>query len=112
MKCLIRTILRGDLVKPGEIIDLTDEECSRDIVRANFAAVDSSTPSAPKGAEDTLSPQSTRGNAKTLVAGLTREQAIMKLRQAGVACKGNATNADIATLYNTTFANIAEATRK
>jgi hypothetical protein len=33
----------------------------------------------------------------------------MKLNQAGVGAKGNASNASLVELYNQTFANIAEA---
>ena len=104
MRCLYRTILRGDVVKPGQVLDLTDAECKADVVKKFFVKADGSAAtgdSSPAAAD--------QGKAGTLVAGLTRDQVIMKLNQAGVGAKGNASNASLVELYNQTFANIAEA---
>jgi hypothetical protein len=105
MKCLYRTILRGDVVKPGQVLDLTDAECKTDVVKKFFVKADGS-------ASGDSSPAAGQTKAGTVVAGLTRDQVIMKLNQAGVGAKGNASNAALAELYNQTFANVAEATAK
>ena len=112
MKCLFRSVLRGDVVKPGRVLDLTEDECRMDVVKRFFVKVD--------GAEGAKSPSaaaiskaSTKGAAKKpVVAGLTRDQAVMKLSQAGVKVKNDVSNGVLAEMYNTTFANAAEATSK
>lgn len=108
MRCLFRTILRGDVVKPGQILDLTDAECKTDVVKKFFVKAEGS--AASGGASPVAAETPTK--AGTLVAGLTRDQVIMKLNQAGVGAKGNASNAALIELYSNTFANAAEAAAK
>lgn len=96
MKCLFKSVLRGDIVKPGQILDLTKEECRMDVVKKFFEAVES----APAG-------EKSSAGAPVLVAGLTREQTILKLQQIGVAVKGNLSNKSLVELYNQTFSAIS-----
>lgn len=106
MKCLYKSIVRGDIVKPGDVLDLTKEEADTDVVKKFFVPVEE-TSAAGKTAVEAPSPAPA---GKGLVAGLTRDQAIMKLQQAGVKVKGNISNQALIDLYNQTFANLAEAT--
>lgn len=101
MKCLFKSVLRGDVVKPGQILDLTKEECRMDVVKKSFEAVES----APAG-------EKSSAGAPVLVAGLTREQTIMKLQQNGVTVKGNLSNKSLVDLYNQTFSTISEVADK
>lgn len=101
MKCLFKSVLRGDVVKPGQILDLTKEECRMDVVKKSFEAVES----APAG-------EKSSAGAPVLVAGLTREQAMLKLQQNGVPVKGNLSNKALVELYNQAFANISEVADK
>ena len=101
MKCLFKSVLRGDVVKPGQILDLTKEECRMDVVKKSFEAVES----APAG-------EKSSAGAPILVAGLTREQAMLKLQQNGVLVKGNLSNKALVELYNQTFSNISEVADK
>lgn len=107
MKCLFKSVLRGDIVKPGQILDLTDEECKMDVVKSFFVKADGEVAEKPAAVPVPAAPASAG-----VVAGLTRDQAIMKLSQAGVKVKGNISNAALAQIYNQTFANAAEATAK
>lgn len=101
MKCLFKSVLRGDVVKPGQILDLTKEECRMDVVKKSFVAVES----APAG-------EKSSAGAPVLVAGLTREQAMLKLQQNGVTVKGNLSNKSLVDLYNQTFSTISEVADK
>ena len=101
MKCLFKSVLRGDVVKPGQILDLTKEECKMDVVKKSFEAVES----APAG-------EKSSAGAPVLVAGLTREQAMLKLQQNGVPVKGNLSNNALVGLYNQAFSNLSEVADK
>jgi len=107
MKCLFKSVLRGDIVKPGTILDLTDAECKMDVVKAFFVKADGSAADEKSVAVPVAAPASAG-----VVAGLTRDQAIMKLSQAGVKVKGNISNDKLVAIYEQTFANAAEATAK
>lgn len=113
MKCLYASMLRGDVVKPGQVVDIDDREAGMDVVKAFFVKVEGDggggsavpPPASGKGAtEAAAKPQG--------LAGLTRDQAIMKLAQAGVKVKGRTDDATLAEIYAQTFANVAEATAK
>jgi len=107
MKCLYRSVLRGDVVKPGQVLDLTADECRMDVAKRFFVKAEGAEAAEPASAPARPAAPKRDGG---VVAGLTREQAIMKLAQAGVKVKGNASNAALAAMYDTTFANAAEAT--
>jgi len=104
MKCLFKSIVRGDIVKPGQILDLTEEECKADVIKGFFVKVEGGE------AAEAAAPAPVTKQAYGVVAGLTRDQAVMKLTQAGVKVKGNISNANLVALYEQTFANAAEAT--
>lgn len=103
MRCNFKTILRGDIVKPGTVLDLTKEECAMDVVKKSFTKVAGGAGAKAPGAADG------HGKDAIVVAGLTRAQAILKLQEAG-AKVGNISNKMLAELYNQTFSNLAEAT--
>lgn len=108
MKCLFKSVLRGEIVKVGQVIDLNDAELKTDVVKKFFVKVDDGT-----GADSVAAPVAVQpAKSTTVVAGLTRDQAILKLQQNGVSVKGNVSNKALIDLYNTTFANAAEATSK
>ncbi len=102
VKCLFKSIVRGDVVKRGQVLDLTPEECKADVIRSSFVKVEGGEAEAPAAPAPVA-------RADGLVAGLTRDQAIMKLTQSGAKVKGNISNRALAELYNQTFANAAEA---
>ena len=105
MKCLYKSVLRGDIVKAGAILDLTDEEMKLDVVKTYFVKVEDATAADEKAA---VASPSRAPSEKAVVAGLTREQAIMKLNEAGAKVKGNISNSNLIAIYNQTFANVAE----
>lgn len=105
-KCLFKSIVRGDLVKPGEVLDLTKEECALDVVKQYFVPVDEAPAAETRKSAAGAVPAPA---GKAVVAGLTRDQAIMKLQQSGARIKANITNSALAALYEQTFANAAEA---
>jgi len=107
MICLYRSILRGDIVKPGQVLDLSEDECKTDVVKRFFKAAEDAAPADKAGAAS-----APKAASSGTIAGLTRDQAVAKLRQAGAKIKGNISNQDLAVLYNQTFANIAEAANK
>ena len=104
MKCLFKSVLRGDIVKAGQVLDLTADECKMDVVKNFFVKVEGTEAAKPASVPVPAAPKGETG----MFAGLTREQAIMKLTQAGAKVKGNISNRDLVAIYNTTFANIAE----
>ena len=104
MKCLFKSVLRGDIVKPGQVLDLTDAECEMDVVKAFFVKADGAVTEKTVAVPAPAAPASAG-----VVAGLTRDQAIMKLSQAGVKVKGNISNDKLVAIYEQTFANAAEA---
>ena len=111
MKCLFNSMLRGEVVKRGAILDLTTAEAELDVVKRFFVKVEDAggetpAPDTPPAPERKPAAAKASGSA---VAGLTRDQAIMKLAQAGVRVKANITPDALENLYNQTFANIAEA---
>ena len=101
MKCLFKSVLRGDIVKPGQILDLTKEECRMDVVKKYFVAV-----------EGASAGEKSSAGAPILVARLTREQTILKLQRIGVAVKGNLSNKSLVELYNQTFSATSEVADK
>lgn len=102
MQCTRNVVYRGDAVRAGMVLDIADAEVNTTIVQSHFRCVaPASNPPASQEQED-------KKPSRSLVAGLTREQAIMKLQQAGVKVKGNVSNAELVNVYNTTFANISE----
>lgn len=105
MRCNFKSILRGDVVKPGQVLDLTPDECRLDVVKQAFTKVGNGkaggkTPAADNDKKDAV-----------VVAGLTREQAILKVQETGALVKGNISNKALIEFYNQIFANAAEATK-
>lgn len=75
MVCTSACVFRGDVVRKGAVLEVTEAEMEEYPARTSFAP-------AMDGGEGRAAPPS-RGDGG-LVAGLTREQAVMKLYQAGV----------------------------
>lgn len=109
MKCLYPTIFRGDVVKRGAILTVTDAEAEMDVVKRNFVKVDGG--AAPVSAGAASAPAADPAPVG-FVAGLTRDQAVMKLRQNGVRVNGRLSDENLKKLYETTFATVSEAADK
>lgn len=102
MRCNFKTILRGDVVKPGTVLDLTAEECALDVIKKSFTHVGNGTGAKAPAAADSAAKDA------VVVAGLTREQAIIKLQHSGAKFKANISNKALAALYEQTFSNVGE----
>ncbi len=109
MKCVIASYLHGDVVKVGQTVEIDDAEAGTSRIKRSFVAVDGEASASARAAAAGPAP-SRPGHA--VVAGLTRDQAVAKLRQAGARFSGNITNEKLVALYETTFANVAEATNR
>lgn len=106
MECRTNSIFRGDVVRRGALVDMTPEEAASDFAKANFSAVEDEGPAQPPA------PSPYSDMRQSAVAGLTREQAIAKLRASGASVRGNISNAALKELYNNTFATVTEATAR
>lgn len=89
MRCVSRCQFKGDIVKVGDIVDIDEETLNKEPL-AKSAFVEAN-PSAEKSAG---------GEPKILVAGLTREQTILKLKSMMVAVPPDASDEDLAKIFN------------
>lgn len=96
MRCTYRSVLRGDIVKVGQVLNLTEAECELDVVKRFFVPVDATTPGA--------NASGVTSSKQIIVAGLTREEAIMKLQQAGQRVSERISDAKLAERYEDVFA--------
>jgi hypothetical protein len=107
IKCVYRCIVNGDIVKPDKVLDVAAELAKNEPYKSSFVALDASPAHAGAGDDDLV-----QGNAavtnEMLVAGLTRDQAIAKLRAAKVNVPGNISNQKLIDRYNETFSTDAE----
>ena len=100
MRCAYKSMLRGDVVKVGTVLDLTPAECELDVVKAFFTKVDEDVPAVNPAAGVGASPV----QPKTIVvAGLTREEAVMKLQQAGQRVAANISDKRLAERFEEFF---------
>ena len=89
MKCVSRCQFKGDIVRVGDIVDMDDETLKDEpLAKSAFVKAD---PPAEKSAG---------GAPKIIVAGLTREQTILKLQSMKVSVPKNATDDDLAKIFN------------
>lgn len=103
MECRYRCMVAGDLVKPGKVLEVSEADAAKEPFRSSFVAL----PSAP--AVPAAGAVSGTGAAKTLlVAGLTREEAIQKLRAAKVSVPSNISDARLVERYDETFAAVGQ----
>lgn len=86
MRCISRCQWKGDIVHVGEEVDMDKSDLSAPLAKSAFVPV--ATPAKAKGAKP-----------KVLVAGLTREQTVLKLRTAGVDFEADADDATLAKIY-------------
>lgn len=96
MRCIYRTMLRGDIVKVGQVLDLTEAECNLGRVKQFFVPVDATTPEV-NASGVAVNPK------QTVVAGLTREEAIIKLQQAGQRVNDRISDKRLAERFEETF---------
>lgn len=90
MRCVSRCQFKGDIVKVGDIVDMDDETLKNEpLAKSAFVKAD---PSAEKSAGE---------SRKTIVAGLTREQTILKLKSMKIAVPADASDEDLAKIFNT-----------
>ena len=112
MKCTYRCIANGDLVKPGTIIDVPKELVKTAPYSSSFEALEKATDSSSsrKGEESSDLPEGASGNVSDpiVVAGLTRDQAIAKLRAAKVNVPSNISNPKLVERYEETFSGKPE----
>lgn len=102
IKCIYRCIVNGDIVKPDKVLDVDAELAKCEPYKSSFVALDASPAPAGAGKGDAA------GTDETLVAGLTRDQAIAKLRAAKVNVPGNISDPKLIERYNETFSTDAE----
>jgi len=102
MECRYRCMVDGDLVKPGKVLDVSPEAAAAEPFKSSFAAL----PAAP--AVPAAEAARETGAAKKLVAGLTREEAIQKLRAAKVSVPSNISDARLVERYDETFAAVGQ----
>lgn len=86
--CKQSTIVRGDLVRAGKKVSISDGELSPELLARAFEPV------VEQAEKD-----------DGLVCGLTREQAVIKLRQAGVRCSNRMSLDDIRSRFEDTFSS-------
>ncbi len=110
-KCLKKSIYRGEIVSPGKIIDIDEKDRDCDLVKYNFVLLDKDASEAPPS-KTALRDAKKKTKSKILVAGLTREQVIMKLRELGTTIGYNASDEQLVELYNTSSDNIGDVARK
>lgn len=101
MRCLYKSMLRGDIVKVGQVLDLTDEECSMGVVKRFFVKVEDSAAGSKDPAAGSVPAES--GAKDIVVAGLTRDEAILKLQQAGQRVAFNISDKRLAERFNECF---------
>lgn len=89
MRCISRCQFKGDIVRIGDIVDMDEKTLANEpLAKSAFVKADPS-------AED-----SAGGAPKIIVAGLTREQAVLKLKSMKVTVPPDATDDDIAKIFN------------
>lgn len=94
MVCISSCIFRGDTVRKGAVLEVSEEEMKEYPARTSFA------PAMGGGAESSAPSARTEPQ---LVAGLTREQAVMKLYQAGVSVPERISIAKLRERFEETF---------
>lgn len=94
MVCISSCVFRGDVVRKGAVVDATEAEMKEYPARTSFA------PAMDGDAADAA--PSVRSEDR-LVAGLTREQAVMKLYQAGVSVPERISMAKLRERFEETF---------
>ncbi len=107
MICTYRCIVNGDLVKPGTIIDVPKDTAEKPPFASSFEALETSSAlptSVGQGGVSDL-PSGATGNVSDpiIVAGLTREQALAKLRQAGYHIPSKISTAKLVERYEEAF---------
>ena len=119
MKCVFRCIVNGDLVKPGQVIDVAEAKTTTEPFLHSFVPIVKPDLSAGKPAEGQGSQNppdgfTNQGQGDTqhaehnLVAGLTREQAIAKLRAAKVNVPGNISDKKLIERFEEAFSTDAK----
>lgn len=95
MLCRQRTVLRGDVVRAGQVVDLSPAEAALPAVAAHFS---------PAGGADGATP----AQGRAVVAGLTRRQAIARIRDAGGSVPSNDSDARLAERFMEAFSTAGE----
>lgn len=89
MRCVSRCQFKGDIVRIGDIVEMDEKTLENEpLAKSAFVKAD---PSAEKSAG---------GKPKIIVAGLTREQTILKLKSMKVAVPPDASDDDLAKIFN------------
>lgn len=107
MICTYRCIVNGDIVKPGTILDVSKDLAEKQPFASSFKALETSSalPTSVGSGGGSDLPSGATGNVSDplIVAGLTREQALAKLRQAGCHIPNNISTAKLVERYEEAF---------
>lgn len=88
MRCVSRCQFKGDIVRVGDIVEMDEETLKKEpLAKSAFVNAD---PSAEESAG---------GQPKIIVAGLTREQTVLKLKSMKVVVPPDATDDDLAKIF-------------
>ena len=90
MKCLYTSIIRGDVVRAGQVVDISQQECENDIVKRFFVSAE---PDVAVTEKNPPVAAAINPSQEIVVAGLTREQAIQRLHDARQRIGANISNA-------------------
>lgn len=120
LKCKRDIQLDGDIVKRGSVVDVSRERWEKDArVRASFEALEGTEKREEEGTEKKETREEGTGKReeegtgkreegreeKKIVAGLTREQTILTLRERGVMVPANISDERLAMRYLESFEN-------
>ncbi len=99
MRCISKCQFKGDIVRVGDIVDIDEKTLANDpLAKSAFVQAE---PSAGKPA-----------GGKAIVAGLTREQVILKLTSMKVNVPNGATDQEIAKIFKSAVDAKAHSSRK
>lgn len=88
MRCVSRCQFKGDIVRVGDIVEMDEETLKKEpLAKSAFVKA------APQAEE------SAGGQPKIIVAGLTREQTVLKLKSMKVVVPPDATDDDLAKIF-------------
>ena len=94
MVCVCNCVFRGDTVRKGAVVEMSGEEAKGFPAASSFV---------PFGGGDAEGPSAPPSGGAVLVAGLTREQAVLKLYQAGVSVPEKISAAKLRERFEETF---------
>lgn len=103
--CVSSCIFRGDTVRKGAVLEVSEEEMKEYPAKSSFAPAmaDGEGGASPSGNDGKPDGMHGARDGGGLVAGLTREQAVMKLFQAGVVVPEKISTSKLRERFEETF---------